>query len=212
MRFMNGLLQVVFFLVVVSVALLVAGLITNKLPWTDSPGVGKRLMTYLSTNIAETAVDSPFPELRPRAYAAPAAFMFDVTRRAAKALKWELTNIDAETKRIEAVVTTQVIGFKDDVTIRLEATGEESSTLFVHSVSRVGKGDLGANTRHVLDLIETVNALAPITATIVGEAEAEETATGSAGLEAVDSATLGPPEADPAASEASPESDTPATP
>ena len=127
MRFMNGLLQVVFFLVVVSVALLVAGLITNKLPWTDSPGVGKRLMTYLSTNIAETAVDSPFPELRPRAYAAPAAFMFDVTRRAAKALKWELTNIDAETKRIEAVVTTQVIGFKDDVTIRLEATGEESS-------------------------------------------------------------------------------------
>ena len=99
MRFMSGLLQVVFFLVVVSAALLVAGLITNKLPWTDPPGVGKRLMTYLSTNIAETAVDSPFPELRPRAYAAPAAFMFDVTRRAAKALKWELTNIDAETKK-----------------------------------------------------------------------------------------------------------------
>ena len=121
MRIMSGLLQVVFFLVVVSAALLVAGLIANKLPWTDPPGLGTRLLTYLSTNIAETAVDSPFPELKPRAYAAPAAFMFDVARRAAKALKWELTNIDADAKKIEAVVTTRVIGFKDDVTIRVEA-------------------------------------------------------------------------------------------
>ncbi len=180
MRIMSGLLQVVFFLVVVSAALLVAGLIANKLPWTDPPGLGTRLLTYLSTNIAETAVDSPFPELKPRAYAAPAAFMFDVARRAAKALKWELTNIDADAKKIEAVVTTRVIGFKDDVTIRVEATGEESSTLFVRSASRVGKGDLGANTRHVMNLIETVNVLAPVTATIVEGAGVQDSAVGSA--------------------------------
>ncbi len=212
MRFMSGLLQVVFFLVVVSAAFLAAGLIANKLPWMDPPGVGTRLMTYLSTNVAETAVDSPFPELKPRAYAAPAAFMFDVARRAAKALKWELTNIDPETKKIEAVVTTQVIGFKDDVIIQVEATGEESCKLLVRSASRVGKGDLGANTRHVMNLIETVNVLAPVTAMIVEEAEAQDTTVGSVESEQADASAVAADAADADASEASPEPDTPATP
>jgi uncharacterized protein (DUF1499 family) len=36
------------------------------------------------------------------------------------------------------------------------------SVLWVRSVSRVGKGDLGANTRHVMDLIDAVNAIAPV--------------------------------------------------
>ncbi len=210
MRFMSGLLQVVFFLVVVSAALLSAGLIANKLPWMDPPGVGTRLMTYLSTNVAETAADSPFPELKPRAYAAPAAFMFDVARRAAKALKWELTNIDPETKKIEAVVTTQVIGFKDDVIIQVEATGEESCKLLVRSASRVGKGDLGANTRHVMNLIETVNVLAPVTAMIVEQVEVQDSAVGSAEAEQADAAAS--VASDPAASESSPEPDTAATP
>jgi len=214
---MSGLLQVVFFLVVVSAALLVAGLIANKLPWTDPPGVGTRLLTYLSTNIAETAMDSPFPELKPRAYAAPAAFMFDVARRAAKALKLELTNIDADAKKIEAVVTTQVIGFKDDVTIQVEATGEESCRLLVRSASRVGKGDLGANTRHVMNLIETVNVLAPVTATIVEEAEVQDSAVGSAeaasavAADAAPVASASAVAADPAAaaSTSTPEPDSP---
>ena len=209
MRFMSGLLQVVFFLVVVSAALLAAGLIANKLPWMDPPGVGTRLMTYLSTNVAETAADSPFPELKPRAYAAPAAFMFDVARRAAKALKWELTNIDPETKKIEAVVTTQVIGFKDDVIIQVEATGEESCKLLVRSASRVGKGDLGANTRHVMNLIETVNVLAPVTAMIVEQVEVQDSAVGSADAADASASVVA---ADAEASESSPEPDTAATP
>ena len=81
MRFMSGLLQVVFFLAVVWASLIAAGLISNDLPWSDSPGMATRLMTYLSTNVAETTSDSAFPELRPRSYAAPAALMFDVARR-----------------------------------------------------------------------------------------------------------------------------------
>ena len=58
MRFMSGLLQVVFFLAVVWASLLVAGLISNDLPWSDPPGAVTRLMTYLSTNVAETTSDS----------------------------------------------------------------------------------------------------------------------------------------------------------
>ena len=179
MRFMSGLLQVVFFLAVVLASLLAAGLISNDLPWSDPPGMGTRLVTYLSTNVAETTSDSAFPELRPRTYAAPAALMFDVARRAAEALHWELGTVEPEARKIEAVVTTRVIKFKDDVTIWVEADGEERSTLFARSASRVGVVDLGANTRHIMDLFETVDIIAPVTAVVDKEETAEESQTSS---------------------------------
>ena len=173
MRFMSGLLQVVFFLAVVWVSLLAAGLISNDLPWSDPPGAGTRLITYLTTNVAETTSDSAFPELRPRTYAAPAALMFDVARRAAEALSWELSTVEPEARKIEAVVTTRVIKFKDDISIWVEADGEERSTLFTRSASRVGVVDLGANTRHIMNLFETVDIIAPVTAIVDEEAAAE---------------------------------------
>jgi uncharacterized protein (DUF1499 family) len=174
MRFISGLLQVVFFLAVVWASLLAAGLISNDLPWSDPPGMGTRLLTYLSTNAAETTPDSVFPELRPRTYAAPAALMFDVARRAAEALHWELNTVEPEERKIEAVATTRVIKFKDDVTIWAEADGEERSTLFARSASRVGTIDLGANIRHIMDLFETVDIIAPVTAIVDEEDTAEE--------------------------------------
>ncbi len=177
MRFMSGLLQVVFFLAVVWASLLAAGLISNDLPWSDPPGVGTRLLTYLTTNIAETTPDTAFPELRPRRYAAPAALMFDVARRAADALQWESSTVDPEARKIEAVVTTKIIKFKDDVTIWVEADGEERSTLFARSASRVGLNDLGANTRHLMNLFETVDIIAPVTALVAEEEVAEEEVT-----------------------------------
>ena len=177
MRFMSGLLQVIFFLAVVWASLLAAGLIANDMPWSDPPGMGTRLMTYLTTTIAETTPDTAFPELRPRTYAAPAALMFDVARRAADALHWESSTVDPEARKIEAVVTTKIIRFKDDVTIWVEADGEERSTLFARSASRVGWGDLGANTRHLMNLFETVDIIAPVTAIVAEEEVTEESQT-----------------------------------
>ena len=179
MRLMSGLLQVVFFLAVVWASLLAAGLISNDLPWSDPPGMGTRLMTYLTTNVVETTPDSAFPELRPRTYAAPAALMFDVARRAAEALHWELNTVEPEERKIEAVVTTRIIKFKDDVSIWVEADGDERSTLFARSASRVGWGDLGANTRHLMNLFETVDILAPVTAIVDEEEMTEEAQTPS---------------------------------
>ena len=175
MRILSGLLQVVFFLAVIVVSLLVAGLISNDLPWRDPPGPGSRLLTYATASVAETTPDSAFPELRPRTYAAPAALIFDVARRAAEALHWELSTVDPEARTIEAVVTTRVLKFKDDLTIRVEADGDERCRLFARSASRfiLGLGDLGANSRHIMNLFETVDIIAPVTA-IVDEEEADE--------------------------------------
>ncbi len=161
MRVLGGLLQVVFFLVLVGLSLLAAGIIANSLPLTEPPGLLARLSTYLSTNVAETKEDSPFPELRPRRYEAPPELLFDVVRRAVQNLHWEITAQDAEKKVIQAVVTTKVWHFKDDVTIQVQPAQPSGSSLFIRSASRVGKGDLGANTRHVMDLVQMVNATVP---------------------------------------------------
>lgn len=166
MRVLSGLLQVVFFLVLLGVALIAAGVISNRLPLTEPPGLLTRLSTYLNTNVAETRENSPFAELRPRRYEAPPELLFDVARRAAQNLKWEITVLDAAKKEIQAVVTTKVWGFKDDVTIQSQPAQPSGNWLWIRSASRVGKGDLGANTRHVLDLIQAVDAIAPVQALV----------------------------------------------
>lgn len=166
MRVLGGVLQIIFFLVLLFISLLAAGLIANRLPWTEPPGLLTRLLTYLNTNVAETQPDSPFAELRPHRYEAPPELLFDVVRRAAQSLQWEITALDAEKKEIQAVVTTKVWGFKDDVTIQIQPAQPSGSLLLVRSVSRVGKGDLGANTRHILDLLQAVNAIVPVQALV----------------------------------------------
>jgi hypothetical protein len=161
MRILGGLVQLVVFGAIVFASLLAAGIIANRLPLTEPPGVVARLFTYLNTNVAETAEDSPYAELRLRRYDAPPALLFDVARRAVQNLKWEITSLDAEKKEIQAVATTRVWKFKDDVTIQARPAQPSGSVLWVRSASRVGKGDLGANTRHIMDLIRVVNSIVP---------------------------------------------------
>ena len=175
MRVLSGLLQVLFFLLLLGIALIAAGIISNRLPLTEPPGFMTRLSTYLNTNVAETREDSPFAELRPRRYEAPPELLFDSVRRAAQSLRWEITVLDAEKKEIQAVVTTKVWSFKDDVTMQVQPGQPSGAVLWVRSASRVGKGDLGANTRHVMDLVEAVNAIVPVQALIPQQGEAKPT-------------------------------------
>lgn len=173
MRVLGGVLQIVFFLVLVGLSLLAAGVIANRLPLTEPPGLFTRLSTYLNTNVAETKEDSPFPELRLRRYEAPPELLFDVARRAVQNLRWEIAAQDAEKKEIQTVVTSKVWHFKDDLTIQVQPAQPNGSLLWVRSVSRVGKGDLGANTRHVMDLVQAVDAIAPKQALVPQQSQTE---------------------------------------
>lgn len=166
MRIVRGVVQILVFLLLIGGSLLAAGIIANRLPLTDAPGLMTRLLTYLNTNVAETTEDSPFAELRLRRYAAPEGLLFDLARRAMQDLQWKITNLDAEKKEIQAVVTTKIWKFKDDVTVQIRPAQPSGSILWIRSASRIGKGDLGANTRHVMDLIEAVNSIAPVQALV----------------------------------------------
>lgn len=78
--------------------------------------------------------------------AAPEAF-----RRAlevAADLGWEVVYQDADNWRIEAVDTTAIMGFRDDIAVRIRSSAE-GSVVDLRSVSRVGVGDLGANAARI---------------------------------------------------------------
>jgi len=66
----------------------------------------------------------------------------------AKMMGWEISYSDAEAGIIEAVDTTAVMAFKDDIVIRLRRA-ENGTRIDLRSVSRVGVSDMGANAKRI---------------------------------------------------------------
>ena len=145
--------------VVVFATLLAGGIVGNRLPLAASPGVGVRLSTYLNTHVAETTLDSPFPELRTRNYSVPADTLYSKVKEAVGQMPgWEIVDSSDDRREVHAVVTTKLFRFKDDVKIAVVPEPGGRPALTVRGESRVGKGDLGANARHILDLYDALAA------------------------------------------------------
>lgn len=153
------ILRAVLAALLIPVVLIVWGLAWNHPPLGEPPGFAFRLKAYLTTHVAEVRDDAIFPELRPRHYDIAVQPLFEAVSRAAQSLGWEISGVDAERKILRAVVVTPVWRFKDDVTIWLRPLPQGGGAIYMRSESRVGKGDLGANTRHVLDLIQATEKI-----------------------------------------------------
>ena len=69
---------------------------------------------------------------------------FDRALAVANALGWEVYHQDRNAGFIEAVDTTPIMGFSDDIVIRVRSSAR-GTLLDLRSVSRVGISDLGAN-------------------------------------------------------------------
>ena len=151
------------FLSVFAVGSLLTALVRNSPPWSQPPGFGTRLATYMLSHVAETSVGSEFPELRPRRY--PGLLpdhLFGVVDQAATKLGWEVLERDVQRHTLRAVATTPIFRMQDDVGITVVPTDDKrGAVLFVRSASRMGQGDLGANTRHVLDLYAQLDTVIP---------------------------------------------------
>jgi hypothetical protein len=61
--------------------------------------------------------------------------------------------------RIEAVARTPIMGFREDVSIRITPDGE-GSRVDIRSSSRYFESDLGSNASRVAKLIEDINTVA----------------------------------------------------
>ncbi|NIN34131.1 MAG: DUF1499 domain-containing protein, partial [Gammaproteobacteria bacterium] len=67
---------------------------------------------------------------------------------------WEFVNVDYDMGIIEAYDTSRIFGFVDDIVIRVSRQGS-GSRVDIRSVSRLGKGDLGANALRISHFINT---------------------------------------------------------
>jgi len=155
-------LKLVAGLAIVAVLLTGGALLRNRVSLSAPPGFGLRLGTYLTTNVAETRDDHVFPELRTRTFEVNAKTLLGVIEQACAELGWKVVQIDAQNSSVLAEVRTPLLGFTDDLQVRVEAAGEQAARLHVVSRSRVGRGDLGANQRHVLDFLSAIDALTRI--------------------------------------------------
>jgi hypothetical protein len=135
----------------IALGLVLGGLIANRVPLLAPPGPLARLWTYLGTNVAETSDRPRLPELAVPEYPVPAARLEQALEAALASLGWAWRR-DPASGAYHAVVVTPLWRFADDVTVRVTGAAPGQSRLQVRSASRVGRGDLGANLRHLLEL------------------------------------------------------------
>lgn len=88
------------------------------------------------------------PEAKPAVLAEAPAAAYDKVKAALVAVGLTIVTDDAATGRIEAVATSRLYGFKDDVVARVRAKDAGTQVDF-RSVSRVGMSDLGANCKRI---------------------------------------------------------------
>ncbi|WP_439101983.1 DUF1499 domain-containing protein [Congregibacter sp.] len=91
----------------------------------------------------------------PRSYASS----YNLALTTARELGWEIVHEDPNGGFVEAVDTTPIMQFKDDVVIRVR-TNAEGSLIDLRSVSRVGVSDLGANAQRIRDFVSAFQAAA----------------------------------------------------
>lgn len=113
--------------------------------------IGARLVAaaiWPTINDVKTGEAPQYADLQPQRFNQPYDQVFDAALATAQSLGWEITAQDRNRGEIQAVATTTVFRFKDDVTVTISREGE-SVLVNVHSRSRIGKGDLGTNARRI---------------------------------------------------------------
>jgi uncharacterized protein (DUF1499 family) len=108
-------------------------------------------VTWPLINDVETGKTPEYPDLRPKMYAASVAKVAKGAEEAISHLpRWTLVGSGRGPggHAIQAVATTRLWRFHDDVTIRIHREGSWTYVT-VRSKSRIGKGDFGQNARNI---------------------------------------------------------------
>jgi uncharacterized protein (DUF1499 family) len=105
-----------------------------------------------------------YPDIEPVQLEIPAERAFDITMRLVTRRKWLV--IDERPPQpprrvgtIEAVARTPIMGFREDVAIRVQPDGEDSR-VDIRSSSRYFDSDLGSNAARIAKLIDDLNTAA----------------------------------------------------
>ena len=104
-----------------------------------------------------------WPDIETVELEVPALRAYEVTLALVNKRKWRVVDErppqPRRDGRIEAIAQTPIMGFREDVTIRIKADGE-GSRVDIRSSSRYFESDLGSNASRVTKLIEDINSAA----------------------------------------------------
>ena len=98
-----------------------------------------------------------YPDVQPLVVASSAADTFAAAATAAREAGWQIVGEDRQAGRIEAIATTRMMRFRDDIVIRIRPEGA-GARVDVRSKSRVGRGDLGTNARRITAFLAAVRS------------------------------------------------------
>ncbi len=122
-------------------------------------GVVYAYTSWPRINDVETGRTPEYPELQPRDYRASPESVAKAVKAAVAGLpRWELVGEGKGSVgiQLQAVRTTRVFRFKDDVTIRVRREGA-GTRVSVRSKSRLGEADFGQNARNIKELLEALD-------------------------------------------------------
>ena len=105
-------------------------------------------LVWPTINDVTTGVTAEYPDLQPQTFQQSYEQVFDTAATVGRELGWDVTDEDRATGLIQAIATTRLMRFKDDVTVTVTRAGDRVQ-VSVRSHSRIGKGDLGANARRI---------------------------------------------------------------
>jgi uncharacterized protein (DUF1499 family) len=105
-----------------------------------------------------------YPDIEPVELEIPADRAFALTLKLVNKRKWLVIDERAPQPprgigRIEAVARTPIMGFREDVSIRVSPDGEDSR-VDIRSSSRYFESDLGSNAARIARLIDDINSAA----------------------------------------------------
>lgn len=120
----------------------------------SASGVSPDDMTYNSDFAAKQK--SGYPLLAPLAVPSSPESVYSVALEIARnEMGWEVVGTDEESHKIQAIATTKLMKFKDDIVVSIVGT-EEQSLVNMRSRSRVGRGDFGANAQRIDAFLKAV--------------------------------------------------------
>ena len=120
--------------------------------------------TLYPTNIAETAPNHEEEKLRSRHYKTDLKTFAAETQKIIPTLStwggnWKYVSTDAQENSALIKAEVPVVVFTDDLAVKAEKDAADGVIVVnIRSNSRVGKSDFGENRRHVLQILEALDA------------------------------------------------------
>src|SRR6185437_7839329 len=106
------------------------------------------------------AQQAAYPDIATLQVSAPSKLVYDIALALVNKRKWHVADARPPVGRreaiIEATARTPIMGFHDDVVIRVSATGD-GARIDMRSASRYGLSDFGANAARIRSLLEDID-------------------------------------------------------